>query len=110
MGKTFTNFSPLKTAYMRRKIETGKRCISAFPHPLENGRYLPPISKAICLRVQRLNKKLTAYAELFQYAYAYMRGEHRIGDASPFPFRILLIDASTGRRKRSLEKWTRFKR
>ena len=93
MGKTFKNFRPIRAAHMHRKLETGKRCICAFPHRLENGRYLPPIFRAIGLHVQKLNKKLTAYAEACEYPYGYFKGEDRMRDASPFIFPGLLIAA-----------------
>ncbi len=83
--ENFIRIWPLKTAHMRRKPETGKRCVSAPNVSLENGTYLPPISRTITLPVKRRIKKLIAYAELFKYAYAYCGGEHRIGDASPSP-------------------------
>jgi len=84
MRKTYKNFCPVRAAHMHRKLETGKRCICAFPHRLENGRYLPPIFRAIGLHVQKLNKKLTAYAEACEYPYGYFKGEDRMRDASPF--------------------------
>ena len=93
MGKTFKNFRPIRAAHMHRKLETGKRCICAFPQRLENGRYLPPIFRAIGLHVQKLNKKLTAYAEACEYPYGYIKGEDRMRDASPFIFPGLLITA-----------------
>ena len=93
MGKTFNNFRPIRAAHMHRKLETGKRCICAFPHHLENGRYLPPIFRAIGLHVQKLNKKLTAYAEACEYPYGSSKGEHRIRYGSPRIFPGLLITA-----------------
>ncbi len=83
--ENFIRIWPLKTAHMRRKPETRKRCVSAPNVSLENGTYLPPISRTITLPVKSLNKELSAYAELFKYPYGYLRGEHRIGDASPSP-------------------------
>ncbi len=97
MGKCFKNFCPIRAAHMHRKLETGKRCICAFPHRLENGRYLPPIFRAISLHVQKLNKKLTAYAEACEYPYGSSRGEHRIRCGSPLILPVLLTTAGRER-------------
>ena len=70
MAKNPQHIYLVRTAHMNRKLETGKRHISAPCVSLENGTYLPPIYRTIDLRVKRRREKeLRAYASQCQSPY-----------------------------------------
>ncbi len=57
MAKNPQHIYLVRTAHMHRKLETGKRHISAPRVSLENGTYLPPIYRTIALRLKRRREK-----------------------------------------------------
>ncbi len=70
MAKNPQHIYLVRSAHMYRKLETGKRHISAPCVSLENGTYLPPIYRTIDLRVKRRREKeLNAYASYCQSPY-----------------------------------------
>ena len=79
----------VRTAHMHRKLETGKRHISAPRVSLENGTYLPPIYRTIALRVKRRREKEhRAYAYSVSLLTETWGARIRIRDGAPSPFSL----------------------